>query len=503
MVDSGKTRVLKMFIAALVATAAASGCSRKSETEPQPAPEPEEASLYFVLGDGSHSSSCSAEFTAAGGSQALTLHSSAAWTASCDADWLEAPASGEAGDVSFGMAAEANPDMESRRMATVEVVSGGLSCTVSVLQGELPGFVVETTEFEIGSAGCTIEVPVRANIEYRCAVEADGEGWIGVQATKSLVGHAVTLSIAENPEPDARVGHVTVSYEGQSATLTVTQSQLDELILTETSFEIGSDGGEIRVPVSTNVEYAAEVLGDAASWLSVGELRTKGLEDFTLVLNASANGGYDGRVGQVRVSGAGKESVLTVTQLGIEYVEPEPEDPYYVESVDLGLSVLWAKCNIGASSPLEYGDYYAWGETSTKDVYSLETYDPLGDGAGVYDALGSDISGTQYDVARLYLGGAWRIPTKEDVNELIDNTVSEPTSIFNVYTGFYVSGVSFTSTVEGFSDQSIFLPVGDDGHYWTSTTTGIYVCSFYPGSGDGVWESYPYEGLHIRPVCDK
>jgi hypothetical protein len=75
------------------------------------------------------------------------------------------------------------------------------------------------------------------------------------------------------------------------------------------------------------------------------------------------------------------------------------------QAVDLGLSVNWASCNLGATSPEECGDYYAWGETEKKAQYTQETYiyanDIDGDGdVDKYTDIGSDICGTMYDVSR-------------------------------------------------------------------------------------------------------
>ena len=67
------------------------------------------------------------------------------------------------------------------------------------------------------------------------------------------------------------------------------------------------------------------------------------------------------------------------------------------EYVDLGLSVLWATCNVGAATPEEYGNYFAWGETVTKDSYTEENYVYAEKGA--YKDLPKDIAGTEYDAA--------------------------------------------------------------------------------------------------------
>ena len=178
------------------------------------------------------------------------------------------------------------------------------------------------------------------------------------------------------------------------------------------------------------------------------------------------------------------------------------------EMVDLGLSVKWACCNVGASRPEDCGGYYAWGETSEKSDYSLETYQYYNDGS--YQNIGSDISGTQYDVAHVKLGGSWRMPTEAEFGELYTNCTSEWTEQNGV------KGRRFTSKKNG---NSIFLPasgyrsstslvgVGDRGSYWSSslsTFRNYYAWNLYFYS-DRVGTSYNYiryYGQSVRPVSE-
>lgn len=83
------------------------------------------------------------------------------------------------------------------------------------------------------------------------------------------------------------------------------------------------------------------------------------------------------------------------------------------EYVDLGLSVKWATCNIGASSPSDYGNYYAWGELQPKKEYlkrNNKTYNKR-----IYKIGGKK----KYDAARAKWGGTWRLPTKKEIKELV------------------------------------------------------------------------------------
>ena len=93
--------------------------------------------------------------------------------------------------------------------------------------------------------------------------------------------------------------------------------------------------------------------------------------------------------------------------------------------VDLGLpsGILWTKYNVGATSPEEYGGYYAWGETEEKDSYTLYNYSYLNwIGEDVWEyTLTSRIHNSQYDVAHVKWGDGARMPTVNDIHELIDN----------------------------------------------------------------------------------
>lgn len=176
------------------------------------------------------------------------------------------------------------------------------------------------------------------------------------------------------------------------------------------------------------------------------------------------------------------------------------------KAIDLGLpsGTKWANCNVGATKPEEYGDYFAWGEIGTKLDYSEDTYFFNNNG---YTSLGIDISGTKYDVARMKWGGSWVMPTLDDVKELLNNCTREWTTLHGV------DGLKFTSKNNG---NSIFLPAagqrwggdldfaGERGYYWSSTqhpddSYGAYYLHFY--SGYASWYSdYRRLGWSVRPV---
>lgn len=136
----------------------------------------------------------------------------------------------------------------------------------------------------------------------------------------------------------------------------------------------------------------------------------------------------------------------------VDYVDfvAKPSEPALTagQVVDLGLSVYWASCNLGAENPEESGNFYAWGETKPKSSYTQGNYSYYNSNSTEYINIGSDISGTQYDAATSNLGSDWRIPTYNEMNELIKNCDWEWTQI-NGTNGYLITGKN---------GNSIFIP---------------------------------------------
>lgn len=182
----------------------------------------------------------------------------------------------------------------------------------------------------------------------------------------------------------------------------------------------------------------------------------------------------------------------------------EPDERW----VDLGLSVLWAAYNVGASSPEEYGGYYAWGETSTKSEYRYENYKFCNPSTYHCDFIGNEISGTSYDVAHVKWGGGARMPTLTEVQELVNNCTFTYGS-YNGVKGNYVTGPNgnsiFLPFASGRDDGGLNL-LGSRGYFWSGTCHGDggSACSLYCSGYDRYWRyGHRYYGLSVRPVKDK
>ena len=167
--------------------------------------------------------------------------------------------------------------------------------------------------------------------------------------------------------------------------------------------------------------------------------------------------------------------------------------------VDLGLSVRWATCNIGANYPEEYGDYFAWGEVKPKTEYTQSNY----------SNVTNEDSPSSTDAATTHWGGNWHTPTDAEWAELCEKCTWERTIL---------SGVKGYKVISNINGNSIFLPMGgfregnslnetrSSGCYWSSSlysTNPLAYGVLLSDKGIGRRVYNRYYGFSIRPVCQQ
>ena len=181
------------------------------------------------------------------------------------------------------------------------------------------------------------------------------------------------------------------------------------------------------------------------------------------------------------------------------------------DAIDLGLSVNWADMNVGAKYIEDYGNYYAWGETSTKETYNRDTYFDGQTYTKYNYEGGKTVLDPEDDAAYVNWGDSWRMPTKAEWQELIDSC----TWTWTTQNG--INGYKVTSNKEGYTDKFIFLPaaggrsgnglydVGSFGYYWSSSLYNSYSNNawdlYFLSSGyHSLRNYYGFIGRSVRPV---
>lgn len=264
-----------------------------------------------------------------------------------------------------------------------------------------------------------------------------------------------------------------------------------------------ADGGRLeKSDVKTDAEGIAQIIWTPSSSSIITRSKTSDITMTAAIMNAEGD-------------------VIDEATLS---AQTDQERPTPGKWVDLGLpsGIKWAGWNVGASRPEEYGGYYAWGETSEKNTYNLDTYEHMeivdynSDGSPKWDLayIGDCISGTMHDVARVRWGGGARMPTKEEQRELAYKCTWEY-GYLNEVMGAFVTGPN---------GNSIFLPYAGYRHnnshsgglyLWSGTwffdildydtvyfyINGAYYLSIY--NYPGVDFSYDRaHGYSVRPVLD-
>ena len=200
------------------------------------------------------------------------------------------------------------------------------------------------------------------------------------------------------------------------------------------------------------------------------------------------------------------------------------------EYVDLGLpsGLKWAKCNVGAEKETDYGDYFQWGSINPNTDTPCDWINaPFNNGSSDYDetyfnsikdtVCPNDVLAKDYDGAAQIMGGNWRMPTRDEFYDLLDNTDNEWIEDFN---GTGVNGWKFTSKID--ASKYIFIPVSgcrlDSSFNLQGSYSSVWSSSLNTSNSAGIWglcfglritsnncvvlSTYRYYGRSVRGVMD-
>ena len=413
-------------------------------------------------------------------------------TVTCDTDysvdisdtWLTMN-SNSSGTLSFTAAANTSG---SSRTATITVTAGDLSETVTVTQAGI-SLSVSPTSVSVAAAGGTFSITVTCNVSsYSVSYSAS---WLTLNSNSS---GTLSFTADANTSGSSRTATITITAGDLSETVTVTQAGIS-LSVSPTSVSVAAAGESFTVSVTCDTDYSVDI---SDTWLTL-ESDNAG----TLAFTAEANFSGDSRTTTITVTAGDLSSTVTVTQARESSYDASGSLNGY-EYVDLGLSVMWATCNIGADSLEDYGNYYAWGETETKETYTS-------DNSVTYGVEMDEFSGdAEYDAATANWGSPWRMPTSSEISELISDCTWTWTTL-NSVNGYKVTGTSGNSIflpAAGHRYSSLLDNAGSEGYYWSSSLGTVYTinAAHLLFDSSGVYHNHfifsRYYGQSVRPVSD-
>lgn len=393
------------------------------------------------------------------------------YSVSTSANWIKQVGTKALSSKTLSFSIEENKTYDPREgKITIKPTEGNVQeQVITVRQAQKAAMNVEKTSYEMPYGGGEIEIKVESNVSFDVTPNVD---WLHYTQTKALSTSTVCIKVDENPTYSNREGKIEITQKNGSLKHTITVKQAGRIAVTsvelnKTSLQLKEGGTETLIATVKPDNATDKTVSWSSSDTGIATIDANG--KVTAIKEGNAT---------ITAKAGDKTASCSVT------IKNTP----IMEAVDLGLSVKWASFNIGAEKPEEYGEYYAWGEIDPiVEYYGKRSYKWLGESglgvtkycpkervknwAGAGEPDGKTMLDPEDDIAQLTLGGKWRMPTREEYNELLTNCS---------WTWTTSNGVSGYNVASKVNTNSIFLPVagywiekpefvGTSGLYWTST----------------------------------
>lgn len=420
-----------------------------------------------------------------------------------------------------------NESYVSRRGAIMLETNDGETVSVSILQSEKKPPYINSTPISLSFSEKQESKTLTISTNAQSWTVSSKPDWCTLT---NKTATTITINVTENKSHESRRGAITLeANNGETVSVSVLQSETPLYIIVNPTYIIFDlNGGQKELSIITNSD--SWKISSKPDWCTIVS-KTE-----TMVKISISNIGY-GRRGTI-VFDISETNYHKTISIPIEQSNNGQLNGHEWVNIGLPSGTLWATCNVGANRPTDLGNYYAWGELSGKGKYDWSTYRYINANATSLTKYSTDgkfgkndnltTLEARDDVANSIWGAGWRMPTKDEFEELINNC----TVIWTIQNG--VTGRLFT----GPNGNSIFLPTsgyyhnyhyekggrlaifgglfrrGYDGCYWTSTLfidNPRYAWSLRLNTKNEKHKSRKCSivpifdrshGLSVRPVCN-
>ena len=301
----------------------------------------------------------------------------------------------------------------------------------------------------------------------------------------------VKVTCTENTSfTSSRSATITVTYQGVSATYSLTQSKHVLSLSPSSSSVTGTSGStSFTIQLDGSKYTGTATVSSNQTWASASN------SSGTVTVSYTANTSGSSRKANITVTASGKSATFTLTEGYSETITSIPYDGtldgYKYITIN---GVKWAINNVGATNG-QIGNYYSWGETTTKSNYDWSHYSYNNDGTNPsasnmtkYNSTdGKTVLDSSDDVAKVSMGGSWRMPTTSDRTSIISNVTCSTVKYYNGST--YIPGTKVASKSD--SSKYLFFPWGGQMTSSSSDSKTSFLCW-----GNSVNTSGSYKYLH-------
>lgn len=278
-----------------------SGCvDIETSVDPTPDPTPEEVKSEIIIDADIITNGLS--FTSAKGEKSISFTTNEDWTLSIattpsGGTWCTTSAtSGAKGNANVKFTVTQNTSYDDRSVS-VTIKSGTTSKTFTITQKHANALLLTTNKYELSQEGGTIEVEVKANIDYEMEIAESAKDWITEAKTRALTAYKHTLTIATNEEVEKRKGEIYFKSGDKVETIKIYQEGAEAIIvLSQKEYTVSDTGETISVDIRSNIKYSVQM--PDVDWITA-EPNTRGMSSHTLRYTISPNEEYDSRIAEI------------------------------------------------------------------------------------------------------------------------------------------------------------------------------------------------------------
>ena len=251
-------------------------------------------------------------FEAQGGEKEFTITCNTGWTITNESAWCTTDATSGNGNRTVTVTASASSETADRN-TNLTVKAGGKTQIVTVTQKHANALILSKNKFDVPQEGGDITIEIKAGIEYQTDIPEEFRSWIRRTTTRAAESQSISFTIEANEEADKRTGYILFSGNAQKDTVFIYQAPKNQLVLTEDTYTIPTEGAEITVELKTNIDYDVQIPDDAASWVSL--ITTRALRTDRLTFRIEANTGDADRSAKIAVKDKNSPLSDTITIL--------------------------------------------------------------------------------------------------------------------------------------------------------------------------------------------
>ena len=299
-------RLFHLLLAFSCSLCMSCGSDDKGIDEPDEPVNPENITLELSATD--------LTLEAEGGKKEFTITCNTDWTITNESSWCQTDVTSGKGNKTVTVTASSSSETADRN-TNLTIKAGDKTGIVTVTQKSANAIILSKNKFNLPQEGGNITIEIKNGIDCRITIPADYQAWIKQLETRAAETQSVRFSIAANEDAEKREGCILFSGNSRNDTVFIYQAPKNQLILTNNTYTVSTEGGEFSVELKTNIDYDVQIPGDAASWVSL--ITTRALRTDRLTFRIEANTGDADRSAKIAIKD--KNSNLSDT---ITFIQP-------------------------------------------------------------------------------------------------------------------------------------------------------------------------------------